>query len=281
MRKTTSRRGCSLTHFFDDGGSDGGNASDAVKRAIDGLRSQGIDSLLLDLRGNPGGLLTETAEVGGLFIDHGPVVASRDSSGKIQIYEDNEPGEYYDGPMGVFVDQDSASAAEILPAMLQDYGRAIVIGETTFGKGTVQKTNPLYSRDGKQNYGTLNLTIEAFYRVTGKSTQEVGVTPDVRIEMSDNTIPYGERTRDNVLELKTIDALDFEKVNRVPDLTKYLQKRQRQIPQHKEKGVGGSVRTSKNPKKLTFQERANSDAYLQEAAKILTEVTDLATELPH
>src|SRR5690606_29976587 len=136
----------------------------------------------MDLRQNGGGHLTEATELSGLFIDGGPVVQLKETRGNVQVLDDPSPQEAsYDGPLVVLVDRYSASASEIFAAAIQDYRRGIVIGQQTFGKGTVQN---LFSLDrvmrGKEN-GQLTLTIGKYYRVTGESTQHRGVIPDIEL----------------------------------------------------------------------------------------------------
>jgi carboxyl-terminal processing protease len=185
-----------------------------VKRLIGELEEQGIDGLVLDLRGNGGGHLTEATALSGLFIDNGPVVQLRNSSGRISRLDDPDPVARvaYNGPLAVLVDRFSASASEIFAAAIQDYARGVIVGQQTFGKGTVQN---LYSLDqylkpeGGPGYGQLTLTIGKYYRVTGESTQHRGVDPDIELPSMIDTEAFGESVRDSALPWDTIQTTRF------------------------------------------------------------------------
>jgi carboxyl-terminal processing protease len=185
-----------------------------VKRLIGELEDQGIDGLVIDLRGNGGGHLTEATALSGLFIDNGPVVQLRNSSGRISRLDDPDPVARvaYNGPLAVLVDRFSASASEIFAAAIQDYARGVIIGQQTFGKGTVQN---LYSLDqylkpeGGPGYGQLTLTIGKYYRVTGESTQHRGVDPDIELPSLIDTESFGESVRDSALPWDTIQTTRF------------------------------------------------------------------------
>ncbi|MCH1523084.1 MAG: S41 family peptidase, partial [Arenicellales bacterium] len=144
-----------------------------VGRLITELENEGIDGLIIDLRGNGGGALAEATALTGLFIDSGPVVQVRDARGRTQVHRDPSDGLAYAGPLAVIVDRDSASASEIFSGAIQDYHRGIIVGEPTYGKGTVQNLIDLdrYSQDPEQSLGQLKLTIAQFFRITGASTQ--------------------------------------------------------------------------------------------------------------
>jgi carboxyl-terminal processing protease len=185
-----------------------------VKRLVAELEDQGIDGLVLDLRGNGGGHLTEATALSGLFIDNGPVVQLRNSNGRISRLDDPDPVARvaYNGPLVVLVDRFSASASEIFAAAIQDYARGIIIGQQTFGKGTVQN---LYSLDqylkpeSGPGYGQLTLTIGKYYRVTGESTQHRGVDPDIELPSLIDTELFGESVRDSALPWDTIQTTRF------------------------------------------------------------------------
>lgn len=185
-----------------------------VKRLIAELEIQGIDGLVLDLRGNGGGHLTEATALSGLFIDNGPVVQLRNSSGRISRLDDPDPVARvaYNGPLAVLVDRFSASASEIFAAAIQDYARGVIVGQQTFGKGTVQN---LYSLDqylqpeGDKGYGQLTMTIGKYYRVTGESTQHRGVDPDISLPSPIDVQEVGESVRDSALPWDTIQTTRF------------------------------------------------------------------------
>lgn len=143
-----------------------------VKRLITELKKENVDGIVIDLRNNGGGSLQEATELTGLFIDRGPTVLVRSSDGRVDVLGDDVPGVHYSGPLVVLINRLSASASEIFAGAMQDYHRALVLGDQTFGKGTVQQLQEL-------NHGKLKLTLAKFYRVSGQSTQHRGVLPDI------------------------------------------------------------------------------------------------------
>jgi carboxyl-terminal processing protease len=177
------------------------------------LKEAGARGVVVDLRNNGGGSLLEATTLTGLFIDKGPVVQVRNSSGRISLEEDSEPGMAWDGPLAVLVNRYSASASEIFAAAIQDYGRGVVIGEPTFGKGTVQSLLDLddYAPSDKPGMGQLKITMAQFFRVNGGSTQNKGVVPDIRFPSAGDPDDYGERSFDNALPWSSIDAARFDR----------------------------------------------------------------------
>ena len=189
------------------------STSEDVKKLVQNLLEIGIDALVIDLRGNSGGLLTEATALTGLFIDDGPVVQLKDTRNKIEIVEDPISGSVYEGPLAVIVDRYSASASEILAGAIQDYSRGIVVGQQTFGKGTVQNLYHLdrYSRfQSKKGFGQLTLTIGKFYRVSGQGTQNKGVIPDIRLPSFIDDEVVGEDTKKNTLPWDQIMSLEYD-----------------------------------------------------------------------
>ena len=189
------------------------STSEDVKKLVHNLLEIGIDALVIDLRGNSGGLLTEATALTGLFIDDGPVVQLKDTRNKIEIVEDPIPGSVYEGPLAVIVDRYSASASEIFAGAIQDYSRGIVVGQQTFGKGTVQNLYHLdrYSRfQSKKGFGQLTLTIGKFYRVSGQGTQNKGVIPDIRLPSFIDEEVVGEDTKKNTLPWDQIMSLEYD-----------------------------------------------------------------------
>ena len=186
-----------------------------VRRLITELENEGIDGLIIDLRGNGGGALAEATALTGLFIDSGPVVQVRDARGRTQVNRDPSDGLAYAGPLAVIVDRDSASASEIFSGAIQDYHRGIIVGEPTYGKGTVQNLIDLdrYSQDPEQSLGQLKLTIAQFFRITGASTQHRGVVPDIVLPSRGPDLPYGEKALENALPFAEIDAAIFSQVS--------------------------------------------------------------------
>ncbi len=185
-----------------------------VRKLINEMKQEGIKGLVVDLRNNGGGSLLEATTLTGLFIDEGPVVQVRNSSGRISTEEDNDPGMAWEGPLAVLVNRYSASASEIFAAAIQDYGRGMIIGETTFGKGTVQNLVDLddYARSGDAGkMGQLKITMAQFFRVNGGSTQNRGVEPDIQFPSAGDPEDYGERSLDNALPWTSIDSAGFKR----------------------------------------------------------------------
>ena len=189
------------------------STSEDVKKLVQNLLEIGIDALVIDLRGNSGGLLTEATALTGLFIEDGPVVQLKDTRNKIEIIDDPISGSVYEGPLAVIVDRYSASASEIFAGAIQDYSRGIVVGQQTFGKGTVQSLYHLdrYSRfQSKKGFGQLTLTIGKFYRVSGHGTQNKGVIPDIRLPSFIDEEVVGEDTKKNTLPWDQIMSLEYD-----------------------------------------------------------------------
>ncbi|MBM9536646.1 carboxy terminal-processing peptidase [Desulfobulbus alkaliphilus] len=197
-------------------GRPGRNVTDDTKAELLHLRSQNIGGLILDLRNNGGGALTDAVTISGLFLPGGPIVQVKDSLGSIRVMEDEESDVIYDGPLIVLVNQFSASASEILAAALQDYGRALIVGgEHTHGKGTVQalldmnKNLPLLNLRRHDDLGALKLTIQKFYRISGGSTQYKGVEPDLVFPSPYDHIQSGERFMEHSLPWDQVEDVPF------------------------------------------------------------------------
>ncbi len=195
----------------------GRNVTDDTRHALVGMKKKGISGLILDLRNDGGGALTDAVDISGLFLPGGPVVQVKNSRGMIRILEDRDPNVVYDGPLVVLVNQFSASASEILAAALQDYGRAIIIGgEHTHGKGTVQalidlnRNLPLFHLKKYDDLGALKVTIQKFYRITGGSTQYKGVEPDIVAPSMLDYLKTGEKYMDYSLPWDTVQAVAYE-----------------------------------------------------------------------
>jgi carboxyl-terminal processing protease len=182
-----------------------------VRKLIEELKQQHVDSLIMDLRGNGGGHLTEATALSGLFIPGGPIVQLRETGGRVEVLDDPEPTIAWDGPLIVLVDRFSASASEIFAAAIQDYGRGIVVGQQTYGKGSVQNLYPLdrYALGPDPGFGQLTVTIGKYYRVTGESTQHRGVQPDISMPTAISTEEVGESTRESALPWDRIRPVDF------------------------------------------------------------------------
>ena len=186
-----------------------------VRRIIEELVAEGVQGLVLDLRGNGGGSLNEATDLTGLFIDTGPVVQVRDSRGRTQIERDHDEGIAYGGPLMVLVDRNSASASEIVAGAIQDYQRGLIVGEPTFGKGTVQNLVDLNRFDQSMNgkLGQLKATIAQFFRVSGGSTQHRGVLPDIVLPTVVSLEDHGERSLDNALPWASIQPARYRQVS--------------------------------------------------------------------
>ncbi len=183
-----------------------------VTRLIDELVSEDIIGLIIDLRANGGGSLSEATQLTGLFIDSGPVVQVKDTTGRVSLEFDKDKGVAYDGPLVVLVDGNSASASEIFAGAIQDYNRGIVVGEPTFGKGTVQNLIDLnrFDQSMKGKLGELKTTIAQFFRVNGESTQHRGVIPDIVFQISTTNDERGERSLENALPWAKIKAAKYK-----------------------------------------------------------------------
>lgn len=207
-----------LPGFYQDiaarqsGDKDFKSASRDVSRLLAELKKDKVDSVLVDLRNNGGGSLDEAIELTGLFIDQGPVLQQRDAKGEVTVDNDNHPGVAWDGPLGVLINRGSASASEIFAAAIQDYGRGIVIGETSFGKGTVQTVLDLdkLEKSDKPKFGELKMTIAQFFRINGGTTQMRGVIPDISLPMISDAEDFGESSYDNALPWSQIKPAAYK-----------------------------------------------------------------------
>ncbi|MEJ2426208.1 MAG: carboxy terminal-processing peptidase, partial [Candidatus Thiodiazotropha sp.] len=183
-----------------------------VRNLLVKLKQQGVSGIVIDLRENGGGSLSEATELTGLFIDSGPVVQIKDAMGKIEVEQDPDQDIAYDGPLAVLVDRNSASASEIFAGAIQDYKRGIVIGEPTYGKGTVQTLVDLsrFVPGRDKDLGRLRLTMAQFFRINGGSTQHRGVIPDIQFPTARFSQDYGERSLDNALPWAHINPAHFK-----------------------------------------------------------------------
>ena len=188
--------------------------SEDTKKELASLNDQQVDGVVIDLRNNGGGALTEATALTGLFINGGPVVQVRDSYGRVKVNGDSDDRVYFDGPLTVLVNRYSASASEIFAAAMQDYGRAVILGEQSFGKGTVQQhrsLNHIYDLFDKP-LGHVQYTIQKFYRINGGSTQNLGVVPDLAFPTAVDPSETGESVEDNALPWDSIKAADYQKL---------------------------------------------------------------------
>ncbi len=216
-----------------------------VKLILDSLKRENVDGVIMDLRQNGGGSLMEAIELTGLFIKNGPVVQVRDARNQIEVDKDEDDGIAYSGPFAVLVDRFSASASEIFSGAIQDYGRGLIIGTQTYGKGSVQNAidldkiisptlkdklmsmvgKPKAVATGSQNkFGQLNLTIAKFYRISGNSTQHKGVIPDVQFPSIIPLDKYGEDTEPSAMPFDMIPKTDFSVVGNFSTVIPQLRK---------------------------------------------------------
>ena len=182
-----------------------------VARLVKELQAETIDGLIIDLRGNGGGALTEATTLTGLFIEQGPIVQVKDAKGRVRVKHDSDPTIIYRGALAVLVDGNSASASEIFAGAIQDYGRGLVIGEPTYGKGTVQNLVDLdrYARTKDEKLGQLKFTIAQFFRINGDSTQHKGVVPDILLPTARDDTERGERGLENALPWQQVDSARY------------------------------------------------------------------------
>lgn len=206
-----------LPGFYEDfaarerGDADYKSAARDVARLIGELKKDHVDGVLVDLRNDGGGSLDEAVALTGLFIDQGPVVQERNSDGQVMVKRDTDRGAAWSGPMGVLINRASASASEIFAAAIQDYGRGVIIGSPSFGKGTVQTVVNLdaLAKNPKPQFGELKMTIAEFFRINGGSTQLRGVTPDVSFPAPSESLDFGESSYDNALPWSQIAPADY------------------------------------------------------------------------
>jgi carboxyl-terminal processing protease len=184
-----------------------------VQKLVKELQAENIDGLVLDLRNNGGGSLTEAIDLTGLFIKSGPVVQVKNSANKIETLADDNPSLVYNGPLVVLTNRFSASASEIFAGAIQDYHRGVIVGESSYGKGTVQTVINLnrFINDPNNKVGELKITFQKFYRVTGSSTQHKGVTPDIQFPTALSPEQFGESSSPNALPWDEIRGTLYQK----------------------------------------------------------------------
>ncbi len=187
------------------------SATRDVTGLLEELKKDQVDSVLVDLRDNGGGSLDEAIELTGLFIDKGPVLQERDVQGDIKVDSDTNAGVVWNGSLGILINRGSASASEIFAAAIQDYGRGIIIGEQSFGKGTVQSVVDLDQlvKNDQPKFGEIKMTVAQFFRINGGTTQLRGVTPDISLPSATDAANFGESSYDNALPWTKIKAAKF------------------------------------------------------------------------
>ncbi len=214
-----------LPSFYEDldalrkGDKDYRSASGDVAKLLVDLKAQKVDAVLMDLRNNGGGSLREAISLTGLFVGKGPVVQTRNAKGDVTVEKNANTRLAWDGPMGVLINRASASASEIFAAAIQDYGRGLIIGERSFGKGTVQTVASLdrAANNASPLFGELKLTVAQFFRVNGGTTQLSGVIPDIPYLQSGNEAVFGESSYDNALPETRVKATDYTPVGHITE----------------------------------------------------------------
>jgi len=188
-----------------------------VRKFLNEFKQSGVDGVVIDLRNNGGGSLIEAVDLTGLFITKGPVVQRKQSDGKISQEVDRDIEQVYNGPLVVMINRFSASASEIFAAAIQDYKRGIIVGEQSYGKGTVQSVVDLdnYIGDGKEPAGQLKITLEKFYRINGSSTQHKGVSPDFALPSAFSAEEFGESSQPSALPWDMIASTSYQPTNHV------------------------------------------------------------------
>lgn len=207
-----------------------------VKKLVTELQAEGVQGIVVDLRNNGGGSLTEAINLTGLFIKNGPVVQVRNSSNRVEVLTDDDPSIAYNGPLIVLINRFSASASEIFAGAIQDYHRGVVVGESTYGKGTVQQMIDLaqFIENGDE-VGGITLTLQKFYRATGSSTQHRGVIPDVKFPTALDPEQFGESSSPNALPWDEIKSALYQRTPLIndkvlTDLNKAYQERLKSDP---------------------------------------------------
>lgn len=219
------------TFYFDWEGAQKGDkdfksATKDVRKLLEELQAEGVDGVLMDLRFNGGGSLQEAINLSGLFIAKGPVVQVKNADGSVDVGEDEDGAVAYDGPLAVLVNRFSASASEIFAGAIQDYKRGVIIGENTFGKGTVQNLVDLdqFLPQEKAELGQVKLTLAKYYRVNGSSTQHLGVKPDIEFPSAYEAENFGESSQPSSLPWDQIRTSSFTPSNKIdPKLISQLE----------------------------------------------------------
>ncbi len=283
-----------------------------VRNLIAELQKEGIDGIVMDLRNNGGGSLEEAIQLTGLFIKQGPVVQVRNSNSQVVVYDDDDQKVMYTGPLVVLTNRFSASASEIFAGAIQDYQRGVIVGESTFGKGTVQKVIDLgrIITDASEPVGELKITFQKFYRVAGSSTQHKGVMPDVKLPSALGPNQFGESANPSALPWDVIKSTNFQRNTDVnskiladlnksyqdrvkfdASLKKYISeteelknslsqtkvslneaKRRAEIENQKKREASTKLDTKLNREGVTNDELKMDDEYLREGVLILTEL---------
>jgi carboxyl-terminal processing protease len=198
-----------------------------VRAILDKFKKEKVDGVIVDLRNNGGGSLQEAIQLSGLFIKDGPIVQVKNSAGAVEVDKDPDPNIVYDGPLAVLTNRFSASASEIFAAAIQDYGRGLILGSNTWGKGTVQNMIDLNRSIMMSNkkLGQLKLTIAKFYRITGSSTQRLGVKPDISFPSPYSSKEFGESEKSSALPWDQIQPAQYNKYGNLSKIIPLLEEK--------------------------------------------------------
>ncbi|SEQ69775.1 carboxy terminal-processing peptidase [Basfia succiniciproducens] len=271
-----------------------------VRKLLEQMKAKKATSLIIDLRENGGGALTEAVELSGLFISDGPVVQVRDAYNRIRVHEDPDNAQVYTGPLLVMTNRFSASASEIFSAAMQDYNRGIIIGQDTFGKGTVQQSRSLnfvYDLD-QEPLGFIQYTIQKFYRINGGSTQLKGVTADINFPAIIDTKENGEEKEDNALPWDKIPAATYSQVSHARDAVEALKSKhldriskdpefialaedlkiRDERSERKYLSLNYEKRKAENDKDDARRLKALNERFAREGKKALKDINDLAKD---
>jgi len=267
----------------------GARSSDDVRKEVIRLKEQKVDGIIIDLRNNGGGSLYDVVQMVGLFIEDGPIVQVKDRDGKPQVYRDRDKSVLYDGPLGVMVNEFSASASEIFAAAIQDYNRGVIIGSTsTYGKGTVQRNIGLDKTLGliepNSELGTVKLTLQKFYRINGGSTQLRGVNSDITLPDVFEYSPLREKHNPDALPWDEIQKADFNRWKYSLDLNpikKSSAERIQQNPSFNSIRTNAQFLSKQNDKVYTLNLKKYQEEFKQirAAAKSIEGLNKLSTEL--
>ncbi len=259
-----------------------------VKKIIDSLKTEKVDGIIIDLRNNGGGSLQEAIELTGLFIKDGPIVQVKQSTGAIEVDDDPDPSIIYDGPLAVLINRFSASASEIFAAAIQDYERGLILGEQTYGKGTVQNLIDLnrFLPNSGNKFGQVKLTIAKFYRVTGSSTQHKGVEPDIAYPSAFSADEYGESSKPSALPWDKIQSTKFQTYNEINSVLPTLKEKHDSRIQNNiefqflvEDINEMKERRSKNSYSLNFEVRKQEKETAEQKKKLRDEERQKSTQL--
>lgn len=256
-----------------------------VKKLIKELQSEDVSGIVIDLRYNGGGSLQEAIELTGLFIENGPVVQVKQSDGKIDVGNDPDDQIVYKGPLSVLVNRFSASASEIFSGAIQDYGRGLIIGENTYGKGTVQNLIDLnmFAPNSEDKLGQLKLTTAKYYRITGSSTQHKGVVPDIEYPSVYDAKEFGESSEPTALPWDQIRGVDFTKFGDLHKVIPSLNEKHAERIKHDKKFMDyeeevAEYKQQKEKKQISLNEEKRKKEKEESEKKRKSDVLDIADD---